>query len=183
MNYEARSLLRIMLEISFSLVATAENKDFCYKYLEDEKIQMRKKQNVYLTLPKEIKVDGDTHDDHIRQLNEKLKQEIIDNNYAKLTTEYIAQEAKMTDHYNTLYVLLCDSVHCRVRDLQSHLMLNNDEEIERIEWGPNISQFENELYAANEILMISIKRVLELFGLDPLFDEFNNCCTEFSELP
>ena len=88
----------------------------------------------------------------------------------------------MTDYYNTIYASLCSTVHSRIRDLESHLLLNKEDDIKQLNWGPDVSGLDKVLLAANETFILSMKRVLQLFHLDQFADEFNACGSEFDKM-
>ncbi|SNB44929.1 DUF5677 domain-containing protein [Geobacter sp. DSM 9736] len=182
MLYEAQILLRTLVEVSFSLVSVAENPDIAQDFLKDDKVQQLKALNTYMNLPKNLRVQDEQQEAGIRKLIDDLKCEICKNKYKELKTEFIAQKAKMSDYYNTIYASLCSTVHSRIRDLESHLLLNQDNDIEQLNWGPDVSGLDMVLLAANETFIVSTKRVLQLFDLQEIAEEFNACGAEFDDM-
>jgi len=182
MLYEAQILLRTLVEVSFSLVAVAENPELSQDFLKDDKVQQLKALNTYMNLPKHLRTQDEKQASDICKLIDDLKCEICKNKYKELKTEYIAQKAAMTDYYNTIYASLCSTVHSRIRDLESHLLLNKDNDIQQLTWGPDVSGLDSVLLAANETFIVSTKRVLQLFDLQQFADEFNECGAEFDKM-
>lgn len=182
MLYEAQILLRTLVEVSFSLIAVAESPEISEDFLKDDKVQQLRTLNTYMNLPKRLRTLDEQQLNSMRELTENLKCEICKNKYKELTTEYIAQKAKMTEYYNTIYARLCSTVHSRISDLESHLLLNKDEDIQQLNWGPDVSGLDMVLLAANETFIVATKRVLQLFNLDKFADEFNACGAEFDRL-
>jgi hypothetical protein len=181
MLYEAQIILRTLVEVSFSLVAVAENSELSQDFLKDDKAQQLKALNIYMNLPKHLRTQDEQQQASILKLIEDLKCEICKNKW-ELKTEYIAQKANMTDYYNTIYASLCSTVHSRIRNLESHLLLSKNDEIKQLNWGPDVSGLDMVLLAANETFIVSMKRVLQLFHLDQFADEFNACGSEFDRL-
>jgi len=178
MLYEAQILLRTLVEVSFSLIAVAEHQEICQEFLQDDKVQQLKALNTYMNLPKRLRTQDEQQPD-ISNLIGTLKSEIYSKKYKELKTEYIAQRAGMTDYYNTIYGSLCSTVHSRIRDLESHLLLNEGDEVKQLNWGPDVSRLDTVLLTANETLIISMKKVLLLFDLNEFADEFNECGAVF----
>jgi hypothetical protein len=182
MLYEAQILLRTLVEVSFSLVAVAENPEISQDFLKDDKAQQLKALNTYMNLPKHLRTQDEQQEAGVRKKIEDLKCEICKNIYKELKTEYIAQKANMTEYYNTIYASLCNTVHSRIRDLESHLLLNKDNDIQQLNWGPDFSGLDMVLLSANETFIVSTKRVLQLFDLHQFADEFNACGADFDNM-
>jgi Family of unknown function (DUF5677) len=182
MLYESQILLRTLVEVSFSLIAVAEDPEISREFLKDDKVQQLKALNTFINLPKHLRSPHEQQETAIRKLIKDIKFEICSNEYKELKTEYIAQKAKMTDYYNTIYASLCSTVHSRIRDLESHLLINKDNDIQQLNWGPDVSGLDTVLLAANETFIVSTKRVLQLFDLNQFADEFNACGTEFDKI-
>jgi hypothetical protein len=182
MLFEAQIILRTLTEVSFSLVAVAENASLAQDFLKDDKVQQLKSLNTYMNLPKHLRTQDQKQHDSILKIIENLKCEICKNNYKGLKTEYIAQKANMTDNYNTIYASLCSTVHSRIRDLESHLLLTKDDNIKQLNWGPDVSGLDMVLLSANETFIVSTKRLLQLFKLEQFAEEFNACGREFDGL-
>ncbi len=183
MLFEAQIILRTLVEVSFSLIALAEHPGIEQEFLIDDKVQQLKSLNTYMNLPKRLRSRSTKQNKKIKDLIEKLKHEISKENHKELKTEYIAQKANMSEYYNSIYANLCSTVHSRIRDLESHLLLNENEEIEQLNWGPDISGLESVMVAANELLILCTKRILEKFDLSKFAEEFNVCCVEFDNIP
>jgi len=166
MLYEAQIILRTLIEVLFSLVSLAKNHEMGQEFLKDDKVQQLKMLNTYRNLPKNLKEITEEQKSHLDDLVENLKCEICKNKYKELKTTEIAHKAGMSDFYNTIYAILCSTVHARIRDLESQLLLDSDQEVKQLNWGPDTSGLDNVLLAANESLLISIDQVNALFDLN-----------------
>jgi len=162
---EARILLRTLLEALFSLVALAEKPDLCQRFIQDDIVQRLKKVHLYKNLPKESRTRNRKRDRKLKNLGMELRKEIEHNEILPLTTERMAQEANMQDSFNSVYTLLCDTVHCRSRDLEDHLVINDKLELEGLRWGPNTEGVEEIMLAANEYLSMAMHHVINLFNM------------------
>lgn len=183
MLFESQIVLRTLVEVSFSLVALSKNQEIAQDFLKDDKVQQLKSLNTYMNLPKHLRSRSKKQNKKIKKTIEELKCEIEQNNYRELKTEFIAQKADMSEYYNSIYTNLCSTVHSRIRDLESHLLLNEKKEIEQLSWGPDVSGLDSVMLAANELLIRCMKQVLQLFELENFAAEFNICCTEFDKIP
>ena len=73
MLYEAQIVLRTLVEVSFSLVAVAENFELSQDFLKDDKTQQLKALNTYVNLPKHLRTQDEQQQASIRKLIEDLK--------------------------------------------------------------------------------------------------------------
>ena len=113
---------------------------------------------------------------------EAVQKEIDEKKVMPLRSQYLAQKAGMLGHYNTQFVLLCRSVHSRVRDLEQYLGDGPLEELQTLKWGPDVDGIDDILGAAYECLFIASKAVTELFEVSELDGKFQSSWKAYVQL-
>jgi hypothetical protein len=164
MVVESRSLLRGMLDATFALVALAKHADLLTAFVHDDLHQRLKLVNSMMSLPRTIKKRHGTGAKKLQKLADEITAEIEKEKAKPLTSEYLAQKSGMTAHYNTLFVLLSSSTHSRVRDMERHLELDDEKNIEGLMWGPDVKDVDSVLIPAIENLFICVRAVNDLFA-------------------
>jgi len=179
---EARSLLRSLLEATFTVVAIAKNVHVAQEWYDDELLQRKKRVSSFRQLPLALRalhgIDVQTIDAKIVE----LEAEISKQNAKKLTTEYLAQQAGMLDYYNTLYVLLSSSSHSRIADFEDHIAVDARDNFVGMRWGPDVTGLDDLLYPASELLLTSAQEAATLFDLKLHCDEIRLAWVRYAEL-
>jgi hypothetical protein len=182
MVVESRSLLRGMLDASFALVALAKHVELLKAFVHDDLHQRLKLVNSMMSLPRTIKKRHGTGTKKLQKLAADINAEIEKEGAKPLTSEYLAQKAGMTAHYNTLFILLSSSTHSRVRDMERHLELDAEKNIEGLMWGPDVKDVDSLLIPAIENLFICVRAANDLFDYRKADDGLEASWKRYNEL-
>ncbi|MCB2192576.1 MAG: hypothetical protein KQI62_13480 [Deltaproteobacteria bacterium] len=78
----------------------------------------------------------------------------------------LAKDAGLADYHVTLYSLLSDVAHCSPRVLDSYLVLDEQDRVVDIKWGPNWDKdYRFVVTAAAEGMLFVLESINQLFGL------------------
>ncbi|NTW33522.1 MAG: hypothetical protein HGB12_13025 [Bacteroidetes bacterium] len=169
---ESRSLLRGMLDATFSVVALSKNENLVCEFVNDDLWQRMKCLNSFCNLPKDIKKRHRVRSSKLKTLVESIQKEIDEKNIKPLTSEYLAQKADMLGHYNTLFVILSSSIHSRARDMTQYLGEGEIDDLEALKWGPDVKGLDNILLSACDCIFISARNITNLFNIQNLHESF-----------
>jgi len=171
---EARSLLRGMLDATFAEIALSKHKNLVEAFVNDDFYQRIKCLNSFMALPKKIKKKHRIGNAKLKELAEDIQKEIDKKQIKPLTTEFLAQKAEMLGHYNTLFVLLSSSTHSRVKDLEQYLGDKDVTGLDTLRWGPDVTNLDEILMPACDLLFIAARAVSNLFNGFELDKEFQD---------
>jgi Family of unknown function (DUF5677) len=157
---EARVLLRTLLEVTFRIVAIAKDKNVARAYALQDKIHRKKAVNKYKLLTKDFR--DEAAEAELNDLQSAVAQSIKDQDIKELKTVWFAQRADMMDFYNSAYAVLSDSVHVNVSSLESALHLDEDNNIDKFEYGPNDEDYDTHIVTAAEALLIALHAVYSI---------------------
>lgn len=179
---ESEIMLRILIEISFIIVAIAEKPDFIEKYINsitEQKLANLKNlkhaseyKETLLSLPAHI-------DNEIKWLEEVKKK----TKSKKLTIFDYAREAGLLAHYYSTYSILCSRVHSGPEDTQDYFTFDESTRTFNVK-KPIIANADLTLFTATEAMLRIHKAYLKLHGVkhDKKINELENGHTFFNNL-
>jgi Family of unknown function (DUF5677) len=166
MLLEARVVARAALEATFIIGALLKDEKFIDDYAKDHEVRRKK------TIKSLLK-----HNDHelnaIKTTRERLQKElenvektISEEGIKELTVRETARRAHMEPRYESLYDLLCNTVHTRVRDLETSVIMNTEGWPDQIKWGPDSDPdaINEVLFTTCDIMFIALRATAELSG-------------------
>ena len=170
---EASSLLRGMLDATFSIVASSKDKEIAKAFVYDDFFQRMKNLRSIIALPKETKKKLRVKNKNLEKQIEEIQKEIDNKQIKPMTSEFLAQKAGMLGYYNTYFVLFSSSIHSRVRDLEEKFFYDEEgERPNRLRWGPDVTDLDDILEPACDILFKAAHAVLRLFQDSKLDEQF-----------
>lgn len=155
-------LARSMIEALFSLSAIAKNEKYADEFILDD--QRNRLSFLYKYREFHHGLLPETQKEEVELLEQQLKQEISTGEIKKKTTEQWSKDAGMHDWYLTTYAVLSQSVHSKVRDLEKYLVLNGENEIVELRWGPDDYNVEKVLAALIQAMLTALNKVRSLFN-------------------
>jgi hypothetical protein len=176
---EAKIILRTLIEILFQLVAINKNKNFVKEYALQDSRHKKKLVHKIIELNKISKekfLDKD-----LNSLLETIQVDIDENEIKELKTYDYAKKAGLLDFYYTAYTLLSNTVHASSRDIETHLVFDDQKNIISFDWGPSGKGIEMLLITSIETFYIILTNVLEKFKVEKdltfknLEKKYNNC--------
>lgn len=179
---ESRSLLRGMLDATFSAVAISKHPNLVERFVNDDVFQRLKYVRSFGSLPKELRKLHRISKGSLKKLEKELNDEIKEKKITPLTSEFLAQKAGMLGHYNTLFVLLSSSTHSRVRDMSQYLILDSEEDLKDLKWGPDVTELDDTIAPACECLFIVIRAASDLYKYTDLDSKLEALWGKYNEL-
>lgn len=164
-DVQGRALLRAAMESLFSLVAIEKDPEQAEKFVvadEQERKRMLNKSRAWSAPALKAKAQHIATDEKL----EEIEKTIEATNAKRISTESMAIAAGLHDWYLTAYALFSASVHSNVRDLERHLVLTEDNEIEEIRNEPIIEELDRLLLTASELLLKGLESLDVVFGLN-----------------
>lgn len=162
--FDAKVVLRGLLESSFIGKLICEEKDFALEYVKSDECRRLKLLNV-------AKQSTAPHFNSLRQIAtdselRKLKEAIKEQNCKEIGIEDVAKRARLQIEYDTDYRLLCEETHTLPRSIE-HLTIV-DPTGEPLEFDPNPTDKDLSyiLFSAVRFLYIALVSFCTLFDLD-----------------
>lgn len=174
---ETQLLLRTVLEITFKIVAIADDEEVAQLFVGEGLINKRKK---YEKLRKMTSSDFRTQLDEMREEHQNLAAKIKDGGIKALTTFDFAKRAGLENFYHSAYSLLSDAVHSTVNTLEDTLNLDQGELV-GLKYGFSDKDLDVHVFTACESLIISLKAALAAIGPD-LLPEVVELHNEFDKI-
>jgi len=186
---EAKSLLRCLHECMFAVVAIDKDKKIVDQFVLDDLLQRKDylkafKRNKGEGMPR---FEGAPSIEDIDNLLQNVENQIKKSNVKKLTKRDLAEKAGMLTTYDTAYKLLSGSIHVNARDLEQYLEINEDGEIKRILWGPDVKEIDFILFSAAETMLFILTAISHVFSLSftdawkLILDTYNKLGIQFNE--
>lgn len=154
---EAQVLLRTVLEITFKVVAIANDEEVAQLFMDEGLINKRKK---YEKLQKITSTDFQAQLDEMREGHQKLAARIKDEGIKALTAFDFAKRAGLENFYHSAYSVLSDAVHATVNTLDETLNLDSQGELVGLRYGFSDKNLDDHMFTACESLIISLKAAL-----------------------
>lgn len=162
--FEAKVVLRSVIESLFILKLLCEKEDFALEYLGSSKVQSLKW----------MKIAHETQDPNFESLRqyatpevmETLRKEIEQHGLRKLDVEPIAKRAGLHHFYNTQYRLLSEEVHCLPISLDPFMVQDEDGELSSFDWGPKHDDLDLVLFTNIQMLLAALAAITKLFEVN-----------------
>jgi hypothetical protein len=162
--FEAKVVLRSVIESLFILKLLCEKEDFALEYLGSSKVQSLKW----------MKIAHETQDPNFESLRQyaspevmdTLRKEIEQHGLRKLDVEPTAKRAGLHHFYNAQYRLLCEQVHCLPISLDPFLVQDEDGELSSFDWGPKHDDLDFVLFTNVQMLLVALESITQLFEVD-----------------
>ena len=162
MSPSSNVTLRALIEAVFVLCAVIKNDEALEAYVlagEHERLKIARKllddKNSPLS-PKELVT--------LKRVESELALQIKQLAIKRLSTEELAKRADLHGWYLTAYAKTSWAVHTTIRDMDQYLAFDKNEKLESIKFTPTDEQSETVLATSCDILLISFKDYLNLFG-------------------
>lgn len=158
----SKVLLRAAMESVFWLVAMSYDEEWALKfaYLDElsrlknfNKMQNVKKEELKQTI---LQAFPDNFRDIIKQVIEK-------NGIKRITTEQVANAAKMNDWYTIVYSVLSATTHSSIRDIENLYITDEKKNIIGINTGPDFDQYESICIGICETMFYALLAIERIF--------------------
>ena len=162
---QARVLLRVAMESTFTLVAIDRNPELADQFAKEDELNRKKmfnKARMWNAPDLKEKAKERATDEKLKEIQEKIEQ----NNVKKMSTEEYSKAAGLHDWYLTAYSLFSSSIHNSVRDLESHVISDDEGEITQIINEPILDGLGYLYLTGSEIFLTALNSVSNVFGLD-----------------
>ncbi|MCC2642734.1 MAG: hypothetical protein K0S45_3147 [Nitrospira sp.] len=162
--FEAKVVLRSVIETLFILKLLCEEEAFALEYLGSSKAQSLKWMNI-------AHENQDSNFESLRQyatpeVMEALRAEIKQHGLKKLEVEPVAKRAGLHHFYSTQYRLLCEQVHCLPISLDPFMVQDNDGDLSSFDGGPKHDEIDFVLFANIQMLLTALAGITNLFDLN-----------------
>jgi hypothetical protein len=176
---ESKALLRCLLECMFSIVAVEKDRNVLNQFVLEDLHQRKDylkayKRNQSAAVPQE----GPPREE-LDKLLHNIEKEIEEKNIRKMQKRELAEKAGLVAIYDSAYKLLSGTIHVNARDLEQYLELNEDGEVKRILWGPDVKEIDLLLFTAAESMLYILKSVSGIFQIsydetwDKIIEKYN----------
>lgn len=162
--FEAKVVLRSVIESLFILRLLCKEEAFALEYLETSKVQSLKWMNI-------AHQSKDPNFESVRryatpQIMKGLEDEIKQRGLKKLAIKSIAERAGIPHIYDAHYRLLSEQVHCLPISINPFMVRDQKGGRISFEWGPKHEDLDFVLFTDIQILLTAMVAITELFGLD-----------------
>lgn len=164
-DVQCRVLLRSAMEVLFSMVAIAKDAELAEAFVladEAERRRMLRKSRSWSSPKLQKQAALHATDEKLREIEEGIEAA----NAKPIKVEEMAKAGGLHDWYLTAYAVFSSSVHNNVRDLERHLVVTADREIEAIRNEPVTEQLDKLFLTAIEILLKAMEALSLVFNLD-----------------
>lgn len=164
METQASILLRCLLESLFSLVASSKFEEVVKQFIAADQVERRK----FFNKARMWKSDSlrDLADKHATdKMIQKIQKDIEETEAKRFPTEQIAIKAELHDWYLTAYSILSPSVHSSIRDLEKHLIIDDQGDITGLKNEPTIDDYDRLFATAAESMLHALMAVEKVFEL------------------
>ena len=154
-----RVVMRSLMEVMFTLVACAKNKEIAKRYILNDKVDSLK------TIRRVKQYKGNLLLPNIQRiLNQEkiLDNEIKNENIVPISIEEMSKLANLHSHYLTVYDVLSRTVHVKIKDIEQNLNLSENKFI----WGPKDVDIEYLLLTAAGFIIIISVNINDFFKID-----------------
>lgn len=176
---EARALLRVLLEVTFRIVAMAKKAELAEAYVAEDQVRRRKLINKFKMLSESLQTNGNREELErvLAEVSERIQEDEIREN----TTQSYAKHAGLEDFYNSAYSILSDAVHVNVRELEEALTLDEAGKLIGFTYGPSDSDLTVNLLTAAEALILCLRAAYSVVDVGTA-EEIHSIHYEFNEL-
>jgi len=166
MRTEAMVQRRGMLEGLFVLGALLKKPKIINDYINNDILRRR---DVYKKIKKSSKISRKAVSNWIteEELDTKISElEIQSQGIKYLSPERFSRAADLHDLFLTDYSNLSEAAHHATKDLEKHLVIDENEDITSLVWGPEEYEPFNVLYPSVDQMLISIIIIGEMFEIE-----------------
>jgi Family of unknown function (DUF5677) len=164
LDLPARVLLRVTLEALFNLGAVAKDSAFLKRYIDADRAERLR------LARKLVKLKGPPIHEQVAKV--VTPQWIAAATFAKdevqarkISVEEVARVAGMEDLYNSAYARFSYPVHSTAWDLEQHLELDGQGNVENIKVEPSIEGLQLLYVSAGELLLEAVDITAHIFGI------------------
>lgn len=160
---QSRVLARTTIEGLFMLCAISKDEKYAKEFINDD----HRDRLAFLEKFRKLhggKLPDDVDSKEVEALEGELKGEVKAGEIRKKSTEQWAKDADMHDWYLSIYAVLSQAVHSKVKDLESYLVLGPNKEVVDLQWGPTDTDIEKVLMTAVQGMLIALRCTARLFG-------------------
>jgi hypothetical protein len=162
---QAKMLLRCMFEPLFPLVAISKHKDYSKILIGLEEHERLKAFNKLLRFHRRENPE-DPLIEEIKAKAKEVKENIMKNNFKKLSIAQIAEDAGLISWYDTAYSLLSNTVHSSVRSLEEALDLDGEKNLRALKNEPSFDEFDHLYATAIEAMLYANIAIANIFKID-----------------
>lgn len=178
MSPSSNIILRALIEAVFVLCAIIKNDKALEAYVlagEHERLKITRKLLADKNSPLSVE-ELDT----LKKVECELALQIKQLAAKRHSTEEYAKKADLHSWYLTAYAKTSWAVHTTIRDMDQYLVFDKKEKLRSIRFIPTDEQSETVLATSCDILLISFKEFLNLFGKDTSI--YNNYAEQLEEI-
>lgn len=165
---ESEIILRVLIEVSFVIVAIEKNPEFALKYGSSAYVQrLRSLKNIQNGINQNIP-NLEVPDTFRRKLEKDIKYfqaKTRDDNIKEIKIIDYAREAGLLPIYYSSYASLCSSVHSGPEDLEPYFSKEQDSSILKIS-SPDRNNEDVILFTAIEAMIRILKSLSSLFSIE-----------------
>jgi hypothetical protein len=163
MDVQARIMFRCAIESLFTLVAISKKPEVVNQFITADQLRRRKLYHkVKLWSPA---ISRDVDEESLEAKRVEIEKSIQELKPQKLSIQDMAGIAEMQDWYDTAYTILSDSVHASIRDLEKHLVLSPEREIEALKNEPELEDQDVLFTMYAEIVLRALAAIERVFGI------------------
>ncbi len=178
MSPSSNIILRALIEAVFVLCAVIKNDEALEAYVlagEHERLKITRK----LLADKNTPLSAEELDT-LKKVECELALQNKQLSAKKHSTEEYAKKADLHSWYLTAYAKTSWAVHTTIRDMDQYLVFDKKEKLKSIMFIPTNEQSEMVLATSCDILLISFKEFLNLFGKDTSI--YNNYAEQIEKI-
>ncbi len=152
---QSKVLARVTIEALFKLCAISKSEKYTDEFILDD---YRSRLN-YLNKFRELHggaLPPDVDKEEVESLEQELRDEISNGEVKNKTTVQWSKDADMHDWYLSVYPVLSESVHTKVKGLEEYLVLNAQQEITELRCGPEDHGIESILITLIQSMLIAV---------------------------
>jgi hypothetical protein len=179
---ETNYVLRSLLEVVFTLAATAADPTFPRRNAYRTVAHQKKLAQALFRISGKDVVEMKIAPEVVQQKINEFTADIKEADVEELSVFEIAKIGGLVDLYESAYRLLSSSTHVLVSDLNVHVTADESGDIQKLSWGPNRDLIPENLYCACRYTLIGLERAVHLFELKQLQDAFDTCCRNVMDL-
>lgn len=164
-DVQSRMLLRSAMETLFSMRAIEKDSAIAEAFTRADELERKRmlRKARSLSAP-DLRAEAALHatDEKLREIDEAVKAADV----KRLSVEELAKAAGLHDMYLTAYAVFSGSVHGNVRDLERHLLMTDDGDIDGIRNEPVLEELDKLFLTGTEILLQALVALSSIFGLN-----------------
>lgn len=160
---ESNMILRNLFETLCLLKRVVEDEEFHRKYVSMDLLEKRK---LFKVIVEDLDPVFDEWRDDAQNRIKKLSDEIEDLEAEKYSVEKLAGLTGWTSFYNTFYRLLSGDTHTSPRSLEEYIVVDEEDNISSINWGPSDNKISQTLFSSMDFLRMALDLAINFFKAD-----------------